>query len=307
MIFVYSTYNVSFRRILKGQDFAENNAKLCFKRLILQPRPSLSFHWDGTGNNNNNNNMEDESCPGSNRISSILQRWNLQIRNNYQLLKPYEELKTNEILQILLITRSVKSTSTIHNNNHTIAVTPPPPPSPPLAADHILHRLFANQVEIISALQTFVTSQTSVQTTLLVSDMMSLPFEEQITIMSQSSIVIGMHGAGIMNSIHMPIGTRYCCGILEIIPSSSSGGGVSSSSKGYRGLVNKLGMKYERLDITATTTTVLPTTTSTSSTTVGSIVPIPLLLEQLKKLIQQIVVDSKGSCIIDEVRNAPYL
>jgi hypothetical protein len=27
-----------------------------------------------------------------------------------------------------------------------------------------------------------------------------------------------MHGAGIANTMHMPVGTKYCCGVVEIFP-----------------------------------------------------------------------------------------
>jgi hypothetical protein len=49
-------------------------------------------------------------------------------------------------------------------------------------------------------------------------DLSKLSFEEQIRLIGTSSILISMHGAGIASSMHMPVGTKYCCGVIEIFP-----------------------------------------------------------------------------------------
>jgi len=38
---------VSFRRILRASDFADTKATLCFKKLLMQPRPVLQFGSEG--------------------------------------------------------------------------------------------------------------------------------------------------------------------------------------------------------------------------------------------------------------------
>ena len=40
--------NLGFSRILKAKDFAsQGQPKVCFKHLIMQPRPLILFTWDG--------------------------------------------------------------------------------------------------------------------------------------------------------------------------------------------------------------------------------------------------------------------
>lgn len=38
---------MSFRRILRASDFADTKATLCFKKLLMQPRPVLQFGSEG--------------------------------------------------------------------------------------------------------------------------------------------------------------------------------------------------------------------------------------------------------------------
>lgn len=46
------TYNVSFRRILRAADFADTKSTLCFKKLLMQPRPVLQFGSEGSEGTN---------------------------------------------------------------------------------------------------------------------------------------------------------------------------------------------------------------------------------------------------------------
>ena len=45
-----------------------------------------------------------------------------------------------------------------------------------------------------------------------------LLLSKQVRMIAQSSVLIGMHGAAIASSLHMPVGTKYCCGVIEIFP-----------------------------------------------------------------------------------------
>ena len=87
--------------------------------------------------------------------------------------------------------------------------------------------------------------------------------------MSSASLVIGMHGAGIAHSLHMPIGTKYCCGVIEIFPDGDTAVEVDSGSKqyaykGYENLARRLGHIYSRLDVSANRTTSKGQSTSQS-------------------------------------------
>ena len=50
------TYNVSFRRILRAADFADTKSTLCFKKLLMQPRPVLQFGSEGSDDTNSGSN-----------------------------------------------------------------------------------------------------------------------------------------------------------------------------------------------------------------------------------------------------------
>jgi hypothetical protein len=55
-----------------------------------------------------------------------------------------------------------------------------------------------------------------------------------------------MHGAGIANSMHMPIGTRFCCGVIEIFPQ-----GEFQNIRGYGNMARRMGHHYERIKLGA--------------------------------------------------------
>ncbi len=74
---------MSFGRVFKAVDFAnqrtdvQGRSTVCFKRLIFQPIPLILFTWDGW--------WQEMKCSFVGP-SSLFQRWNLQLRSNYNLL-----------------------------------------------------------------------------------------------------------------------------------------------------------------------------------------------------------------------------
>lgn len=133
-----------------------------------------------------------------------------------------------------------------------------------------------------------------VQVVVIVKDYTTMAFKEQVELMSRSSIVIGMHGAGIANSVYMPIGTRCCCGVIEIFPEAGF-----KISKGYENMVRRVGHRYERLDVAST-----QTITKGSSSRGTSIAP-----EQLAGIVEQMLgqIMQVGSCVAPAVKAAPYI
>lgn len=345
----FRTYNVSFRRIIRAVDFTEktpatassssssggrhapSGPKVCFKRLIVQPRPVLQFHWDG---------IDDPSCPIPG-VSALFQRWNLQVRNNYGLLgtstspvvtapsgapdgttSRSHENGNNNVLQVLLILRSLRSSAdgggTAAVVNGAAAAT---------AQHHLYARLFRNQDDLVQQLQAFLptlTLPTGTTTRLVVQDLAALTFDDQVRLLSESSVVVGMHGAGIASTVHMPIGTALCCGVVEIFPTMASAADTAAtattSGRGYAHLARKLGHVYERVDLPSSATT-LPTGLLSSSTdgssssgggsapavAYGSEVPVARLLESLGRVIRRITDGGEASCLLPEVHRTPYL
>jgi hypothetical protein len=293
-----STYNVTFRRILKASDFADTRAKVCFKRLLMPPRPPVQFYSDsaaavlgaagaaGAGASAGNCALGLEATGDAvghdspdavhtyvAGISSLFQRWNLQTRQNYDLLRP-DTLPTQNAMQVLLITRKPPS----HGPNTT----------------HILARVYANTAQLTAALTTYVAAQNTlhpgVPTTLVVQDFLSISFTEQVRLIASSSVVIGMHGAGIASTQHMAVGTRHCCGVVEIFPE-----GEFKSAKGYRSLARRMGHHYERLSVA-------PQHTSLE----GTYVPADTVVAALKSVTEKIATTG-GSCFLPEVVSTPYL
>lgn len=145
--------------------------------------------------------------------STLFQRWNLHIRNNYGLLDE-ARMPTNKIITLLLVVRQAKGSET--------------------------SRVFANPSELQSALRSIDGVAVVVQ------DLSLLSFTEQVQLVASSSIVIGMHGAGIASSMHMAVGTKNCCGVIEIFPK-----GDYSPIFGYGNMARRMGHFYERLDLTS--------------------------------------------------------
>jgi len=205
-------------------------------------------------------------------MSSLFQRWNLQVRQNYHLLS-LEALPSPTVLRVLLISRS--------------------PPSAGPNSTHILSRMYTNTQQIVSALQVYAESKNKMspyRVEITHSAFSSLSFLDQVTLMGESSVVIGMHGAGIASSMHMPIGTKLCCGVVEIFPE-----GEFKSIKGYSALARKLGHQYERVNV-------LPEHTGLQGTQVDPV----LVVNALRSVVERID-SSGGSCYLPEVLSTPYL
>lgn len=96
----FKHYDQAFRRVLKGADFGASST-VCFKRLIMQPRPQIPFVRDGW--------KQDSRCSLVGP-SSLFQRWNFQIRQMYGLLNE-QKMPTLTKMQILLVIRPIGSTS----------------------------------------------------------------------------------------------------------------------------------------------------------------------------------------------------
>ena len=284
-------YNVTFRRILKAVDFTESKAKLCFKKLIMPPRSIVQFHADSVGGaalasttaaectaitQAGAGTGEQDPAVAVHRyvagISSLFQRWNLQLRQNYELLR-LDAMPTQETLQLLLITRM------------------PPPHGP--NTTHVLSRMYENTDQIVSALTAFVVQQNaqhpSTPMKLVVQDFLSISFSDQVRLIASSSIVVGMHGAGIPASMHMAVGTKHCCGVVEIFPE-----GEFKSIRGYGNMARRMGHHYERVDLD-----------SSAHRGASTYVQPEKVVEQMKAVLQRI--EAKSSCFLRSVLKDPFL
>lgn len=180
----FQHYELNFKNILKASQF-KPDAKLCFKQLVFMPRPLLLFVWDGW--------WQDMKCSFVGP-SSLFQRFNMQIRNSYDLLKNGpNHWQYSTKLRVLLIIRRKNAISGDMNPKYS-------------------SRIFSNEAEIQSALQSLPNVE------LLSVDLAMLNFTAQVQLMNEVGLVIGMHGAGIAGTMHMPVGSPNCCGVVEIFP-----------------------------------------------------------------------------------------
>eukprot|EP01041_Mallomonas_annulata_P010720 gene10720-22385_t len=232
--------------------------KACFKHLVIQPKPLMLDGW-----------WQDMPCSFLGP-SSLYQRWNIQLRHNYEILTASRDsssafvsphMPTDSVLQVLLVVRQGAS------GDGSIRSS----------------RFYLNTDEIIATL-------TSIENIKLIAmDIGTLSFESQLRLIGNSSVVIGMHGAGITHSMHMSIGTRYCCGVIEIFPQ-----GEYMPIRGHGNMARRMGHHYSRLDLT-----------DSKHTTSGTEVPV----DKLKQLAVDIIdkVRTKPTCVLSSVLDDPFM
>jgi hypothetical protein len=213
-------YHKSFDRILLARDFS--GKRVCIKNLVFMPKPVILFIWDGW--------WTDMACSFVGP-SSLFQRWNLHIRHNYGLLGNASKLasvvqpQTSGKFRVLLILRRMNSwrlKAGLGTKDMNMMTS----------------RLMANEVDVISTLQglSFVD--------LAAIDLSDYSFEQQMQLMASSHIVIGAHGAGMAATMHMPVGTAQCCGVIEIFPK-----GQFLPIRGYGNMARRVGHYYERIEV----------------------------------------------------------
>lgn len=266
-------YDHQFAGVLKAHDFyQQNRPKVCVKRLLVQPQPVILFTWDGW--------WQDMRCSFVGP-SSLFQRWNLQIRNIYGLLpsqanerlvssgglSPATEGELDAQFRVLLVHRVVAGGQ---------------------ASPMYTSRVIANIDEVTRALQEKLSSR-EVPGKLIVQDLAKLSFEEQVHLLASVDMVIGVHGAGIPNSMHMSIGQRqHCCSVLEIFPQ-----GEFFPIRGYGNMARRMGLHYHRME--------LPGAASGSH---GAKLPIDQLNQQVGALID--AATQAPSCVLPSVLSDPY-
>lgn len=251
----FTTYERNFQSILRGVDFGQST--LCLSRVLVQPLPARGFVWDNWHN--------DLPCSFVGP-SSLYQRWNLQVRQSFGLLSKTPKAASQPIT-VVLIVRMEKIND--WGNYRT-------------------SRLFLNLAEMEAALRK-LQSQSRHKFELLVQNLADLDFDAQVALMSQTSILIGMHGAGIAQSQYLPVGTERCCGVLEMFPR-----GEFSPVRGFANMIRKMGLHYQRIDIDAA-----------HSLGDGAQVPVAEMVSKLGILLD--AVHSQPACVLSQVIDNPFL
>ena len=148
--------------------------------------------------------------------------------------------------------------------------------------------MFLNSPELVNTLNNLPIDGEEVIIDIVEQDFSTITFEQQARIVGSSSIIIGMHGSGIASSVHMPVGTKYCCGVIEIFPAVEE----FKSIRGYGNMARRMGHHYRRLEL-------LEKDTSPD----GSSVPAAQLESIVMELISSIL--KKPSCLLPAVIKRP--
>lgn len=260
----FSHYKNIFKRIVRAIDFGSR--KVCFKHLIMQPKPEILFTMDGW--------RHDLRCANIGP-SSLYQRWNLQMRKDRGLLIP-DTIHTQNAFTILLIKKASRIGSRVRTSPSKSSKIVPIPFSIPIDRDSTPDNSpsalgISNSEEITTMLEIMSkdiannnkNKNKGLRFEIVQQDFDLLSFDEQILLVAKSSIIVGMHGTGIALSMHMPVGAKYCCGLIEIFPfirekdnrgtSDSPHATVSSTqknTKGHSNMAKRMGLKYTRVDLT---------------------------------------------------------
>jgi hypothetical protein len=157
----------------------------------------------------------------------------------------------------------------------------------------MLRRSFTNSGHL--RLEAAAASPTSVPAAVVMEDLSDLTSEDQMRLVGGSSVLIGVHGTGMSTSVHMPVGTKYCCGVIEIFAADQ----LHKDRTTYGLLAKRMGHYYEQVH--------LPT--NSTSTPSGSLVPIDLLEAAVRRVINSMASDSSatGTCVHPDVIENPYL
>lgn len=255
----FTTYQHNFQTILRGADFGRST--LCLKKVLFQPLPSRGFVWDNWHN--------DLPCSFAGP-SSLYQRWNLQVRRSFGLLRAEQQARFDTgPMKVVLIVRNESTNDW---------------------GSYRTSRLFLNLPEIKAAIEQLrISLPSKYQFTLIEQNFAELSFEQQMQLMSDTHILVGMHGAGISQSQYMAIGSPRCCGVLEIFPK-----GEFTPVRGFANMIRKMGLQYQRIDVRPEKS--LPN---------GAMVPGQEVAEKLKILLERVV--QEPACVLPQVLKDPYL
>lgn len=254
-------YFKAFRRVLRAVDFGPS-AKVCFRNLIMQPKPEVLFTRDGW--------RHDLRCSLVGP-STLYQRWNLQMRMNLGLVT-VEELVTQDVFRILLVRKASKLGS--KSGAGGLKRSADAPSSGGDLIDKTPSALGISNSEELGLVLNDLCDNLSVsfpdvQFEIVEEDLDLLSFPEQVALVARSSVLIGMHGTGIPMSVHMPVGTKYCCGVVEVFPGEKEKDGRGrngslplgpatvhtaaespfKSLRGHGNMARRMGLKYSRIDL----------------------------------------------------------
>lgn len=193
----------------------------------------------------------------------------MHIRHSYGLLN--ENSITSNSLQIMFVLR--KETENLWGHMRS-------------------SRMISNEYEVLKGLQDMsveIQKLNNIKINFLPVDLSNLTVTEQIKLFGDTSIIMGMHGAGIaMGNMHLPIGTKYCCGVFEIYPA-----GEFVPIRGHGNMAREMGHHYDRIDLEVS-----------ECSPDGAKIQIRPLVTKVRSMIMKLI--DIPTCILPEVVDDPY-
>ena len=245
----YEHYSRTFSRIYRANDF--NGKRVCIDRIITQPIPPKLFVWDRW--------TDDIPCTFKGP-SSLFQRFNLNIRHRYNMLARRRGSDAQKVKIVLIVRKASKR----DNAWGTLSTS----------------RNFLNYEETLRRLKEYAKSADHDFQAVNIG---TLSFQKQFELISKTSILVGMHGAGISALVNMPLGDDNCCGLIEMFPQ-----GEQMPARGYGNMARRMGIKYTRIEISAE-----------SSKGDGAVVPIDKVIAALGSMARE--VKTKPTCLLPAV------
>ena len=203
-------YHTMFRRVMKATDF-DDDSTACFRKLIWLSRPS-DMHRDylglgrkrpsssGSGSGRSKVTLDEDTCSLPERGSTIFHRWSLYSRKALGFLGSSDRSKvyqvTKKTMHVLFDTGEMRSSSKDTLQRYATAED--------LAAAVMRRR------------PSWLVSVVDLPASSSIRDLMEV-------FSNVSLIVTGKGAESLIGAAYMPVGTRYCCGVIELTHSEGSG------------------------------------------------------------------------------------
>jgi hypothetical protein len=256
-------YDSWFDEVKKGVDYGAK--KVCFREIYFQPFPGVAWFWNDWGQ------ISECSVQAPSPLYQsfnyfLLKRWE-EAYGKDSLLSPVDfpgkpkNMATSatdaDTIHVIIEVRSINKQK---KNNHSSA------------------RFIKNLRQLMDALEAAVPG---VKVT--AQDFAKLSFKDQVKLSHSMGIFMSMHGAGTTHIFHAAVGSRNCCGLVELFPDTSI---EFHTAHGYGNLARNHGFYHDRL-----------VAKKGATTPSGTTVDIPSIVELVKKQATQI--RKRATCLHD--------
>mmetsp|Transcript_21774 Transcript_21774/g.44720 ORF Transcript_21774/g.44720 Transcript_21774/m.44720 type:complete len:294 (+) Transcript_21774:1315-2196(+) len=167
----------------RGVDYGSQT--VCFKKVVFQAKPGPAHIWTSL---EAGKNATTERCARETGNSWLLRKYNNFNRAKWGLIREESGLA----LPSQVPPRKAPTVTLIVRKGDNM-------------------RVFANEGEVVSALSNIPGAGQ-----FRAVDFSSIPFQEQLEVVHNTSLLIGMHGAALFHLLSMNLESPKCCGVIEL-------------------------------------------------------------------------------------------